>query len=113
MTKIIGTASSVGDKWGRDPSIQSMRRVFAQMEQTQTELMETLRISPLDQRLRLWRLNALRLFEQEWDQATIRGHSLGESQIAALYCACFTSILEKAGVTVPPSSVIPPHGEVK
>ncbi len=112
MTQIRAQASSVDDKWGRDPSIQSMRRVFAGMEKTQTELLETLRISPLDQRLRLWRQNTVRLFEQQWNQTTMRGHSLGERQIADLYYSCFTSILAKAGIPVPPS-VIPPDEEVK
>ena len=108
-----GTGSSVDDKWGRDPSIQSMRRVFAGMEKTQTELLGTLRISLLDHRLRLWRQNALRLFEQQWNQKTRVGYSLGERQIADLYCACFTSIIGEAGIPVPPSVVIPAEEEVK
>jgi hypothetical protein len=112
MTKTRGTGPAVEDQWGRDPSIQSMRRVFAGMEKTQTELLENLRISPLDQRLRLWRQNALRLFEQQWEQTTRRGSSLGERQVADLYCACFTGILEKAGIPVPPA-VIPTDEESK
>ena len=112
MTQTKATASSVDDRWGRDPSIQSMRRVFAGMEKTQTELLATLRISPLDHRLRLWRQNALRLFEQQWNQTTTRGHSLGERQIADLYSSCLTNILAKAGIPAPPS-VISPDEEVK
>ena len=107
MTKTRDTGSAVDDQWGRDPSIQSMRRVFAGMEKTQTELLENLRISPLDQRLRLWRQNALRLFEQQWEQTTRLGNSLGERQVADLYITCFIGILEKAGIPVPPA-VIPP-----
>jgi hypothetical protein len=112
MTKIIGTGPSVDDKWGRDPSIQIMRRVFAGMEKTQTVLLATLRISPLDQRLRLWRHTALRRFEQQWNQSTRRGAGLGENQIADLYCACFTGIMEEAGIPVS-SPVIPSDEEVK
>ena len=67
------------------------------------ELLEALRISPQDQRLRLWRREALRLFEQEWDRTMRRGESPDERQIAALYYNCFTGILTEAGVTVPPS----------
>jgi hypothetical protein len=107
-----GTGSFVDDKWGRDPSIQSMRRVFAGMEKTQTELLETLRISLLDHRLRLWRQNALSLFEQKWNQTTRRGYSLDESQIADLYCSCFISILGEVGIPAS-SSVIPSDEEVK
>ena len=101
-----GAKSSADDPWGRDPSIQSMRRAFAEMEQAQTELLKTLRISPLDQRLRLWRQNALRLFEQQWSHSTRRGNRFGERQIADLYCACFTGILAKAGI--PASPVLTP-----
>jgi hypothetical protein len=107
-----GTGSSVDDKWGRDPLIQSMRRVFAGMEKAQTELLETRRISLLDQRLRLWRQNALSVFEQKWNQTTRRGYRLDENQIADLYCSCFTNILGKAGIPAPPS-VIPSDEEVK
>ena len=107
MTKTRDTGSAADDQWGRDPSIQSMRRVFAGMEKTQAELLENLRISPLDQRLRLWRQNALRLFEQQWEQTTRLGSSLGERQVADLYITCFIGILEKAGIPVPPA-VIPP-----
>jgi oligoendopeptidase F len=107
-----GTGSSVDDKWGRDPSIQSMRRVFAGMEKAQTELLETLRISLLDHRLRLWRQSALSLFEQQWHQTTRRGYRLDESQITDLYCSCFTNILEKAGIPAPPAG-IPSDEEVK
>ena len=77
-----------------------MRRVFAEMEKTQAELLGTLCISPFDQQLRLWRQNALRLFEQQWNQSTRRGDRFGESQITDLYCTCFASILAKAGIPV-------------
>jgi hypothetical protein len=100
-----GTKPSVDDKWGRDPSIQSMRRVFAGMEKTQTELLSALCISPLDHRLRLWRKNALRLFEQKWHETTRRGGNLGERQIADLYCSCFTGVIGKAGIPIPPSFI--------
>jgi hypothetical protein len=89
-----------------------MRRIFAGMEKTQTELLENLHISPLDQRLRLWRQNALRLFEQQWEQTTRRGSSLGEHQVAGLYCTCFTGILEKAGIPITPADT-PPDEAVK
>ena len=110
MTQGIGPP--VDDKWGRDPSVQSMRRVFVMMEQAQKEILGVLRISPLDQRLRLWRQNALRFFEQEWNHTTRQGHHLDERQIADLYSTCFAGILEKAGIPLSPAS-IPSNEEVK
>jgi hypothetical protein len=112
MIKTRDTESPTDDQWGRDPSIQSMRRVFAGMEKTQIELLENIRMSPLDRRLRLWRQDALRLFEQQWKQTTRRGYSPGERQITDLYRACFSGILEKAGIPVPPPA-IPPEEEGK
>jgi hypothetical protein len=99
MTRSTGL--STDDKWGRDPSIQSMRRVFAEMEKTQTELLRILGISPLDYRLRLWRQNALRLFEQQCSQTAMRGYRLDERLMADSYHSCFMSILGKAGIPVP------------
>lgn len=90
--------------WGRDPAIQSMRLVFAMMEETQGTVLRALGMSPLDRRLRVWRENTLRLFEQTWGQAAKRGHSLDERQVADLYGACFAHILGKAGISVPPSA---------
>ena len=105
MAQIKSKGSSEVDQGGRDPSIQSMRRVFARLEKAQTELLEALCISPLDQRLGPWRREALNLFEQKWVQTTKRGGNLDEGQIAALYYGCFTRILAKAGIPVPSSPV--------
>jgi len=100
------------DTWGRDPSIQSMRRVFAMMEKGQTEILAALFISPLDQRLRRWRQSALHLFEQKYKQTTDRGSRPNERQMTDLYCDCFVSILGKDDIPVS-SSFIPPNEEVK
>ncbi len=95
--------SSTGDDWGRDPAVHRMRRVFAMMEEAQREILSAVGMSPLDRRLRVWRENALRLFEETWSRAGRSGLGFGEQQVADLYGACFVHLLGKAGISVPPS----------
>ena len=102
--RVRGRGASSEDEWGRDPSVQGMRRIFALMEETQRGILVALGLSPLDRRLRVWRENTLGLFEKTWGQAAERGPRLGERQVADLYGACFAHILGKAGLSVPPSA---------
>jgi hypothetical protein len=101
--------SAADDDWGRDPAVQGMRRVFAMMEETQREILAALGMPPLDRRLRVWRENTLRLFEETWGKAARGGSSLAEQQVADLYGACFVHVLGKAGISVPPSA-LPSNG---
>ncbi len=110
---MTGKRISPDDAWGRDPSVQGMRRIFAMMEERQREFLATVGISPLDVRLRAWRQNALRSFEEAWSQAARGGASLGERMVADLYCACFACILEKAGISVPPSALSSNEGVLR
>ena len=88
------------DEWGRDPSVQSMRRVFSSMEEAQRELLLRLNISVLDRRLRRSREQALELFERTWSKAARRGMT-GEEVAAPLYLHCLAQTLRLAGVEVP------------
>jgi hypothetical protein len=110
---MTGKRFSTDDGWGRDPSVQGMRRVFAMMEEKQREFLATMGISPLDSRFRAWRQNALRFFEEAWGKAAGRGENLGERRLADLYCACFACILEKAGLSVPPSAFPSDEGAIR
>jgi len=103
--RVQGRGVSSDDEWGRDQSVQGMRRVFALMEETQRGVLGTLGLSPLDRRLRVWRENTLRLFEKTWGQAAESSHHLEERQVADLYGACFVHILGKAGISVPTSAL--------
>ena len=88
------------DEWGRDPSVQSMRRVFSSMEEAQRELLLRLNISVLDRRLRRSREQALELFERTWPKAARRG-IMGEEGATSLYLHCLAESLRLAGVDVP------------
>jgi hypothetical protein len=88
------------DEWGRDPSVQSLRRVFSFMEEAQQELLRRLNISFFDQRLRRSREQALELFERAWPLAVRRG-MMSEKDAAPLYVHCLARTLRLAGVEVP------------
>lgn len=89
------------DEWGHDPSVQSMRRVFSLMEETQRELLRRLDISLFDPRLRLSREQAVELFEQAWPLAIKQGIILNEKDTAPLYIHCLARALGSLGVEVP------------
>ena len=91
----------IQDEWGHDPSIQSMRRVFSLMEAAQEELLRHLNISPLDQRLRRCREQALKIFEQAWPLAIEKGMTLSEKDAASLYLHCLARAFNSVGVEVP------------
>ena len=92
------------DEWGLDPSVQMMRRIFARMEEFQEDLLESLKLSPLDGRLRRVRESACHLFEQAWPQAEGKGLTQREEGAATLYLHCFVKMLNREGIKVPPES---------
>jgi hypothetical protein len=92
--------TAIQDDWGHDPSVQSMRRIFARMEATQKNLLGCLNISPLDTRLRHWREEAQLLFEQTWPLASRKGITRSEDDAALLYLHCLARILRLGGVEV-------------
>ena len=92
---------TIQDDWGHDPSVQSMRRIFARMEAAQKELLGRLNISPLDTRLRRWREEAQVLFERTWPLASRKGITGSEDDAASLYLHCLTRVLRLSGVEVP------------
>jgi hypothetical protein len=91
---------SIQDEWGRDPSVQSMRRVFSFIEAAQQELLLCLNLSFLDRRLRHSREQTLELFERTWPKAVRRG-MMSEKDAAPLYVHCLARTLRLAGVEVP------------
>ncbi len=89
------------DEWGRDPSVQSMRRVFSFMEEAQGQLLKGLNISLFDRRLRRGRQHALELFEQAWPSAIKQGIITGEKDAAPFYVHCLAQALKLARIEVP------------
>jgi hypothetical protein len=93
------------DEFGRDPAVCSMRRTFAHMERFQQKVLEAAALLPLDRRLRVWREQALQLFEQAWARANRRGLVKNEEEAALLYAHCLARILELGKIPVPPAAV--------
>ncbi len=91
----------IDDEWGHDPSVQRMRRVFGQMETLQRELLERLKLSPLDERLRRCRELSRNLFEKAWPLAQRKGLTHSEEDTAILYVHCFVRMLNREKIKVP------------
>jgi hypothetical protein len=93
------------DEFGCDPAVRSMRGVFARMEKLQQEMLEAAKLLPLDRRLRVWREQALQLFEQAWARAGRQGLTKTEEEAALLYVLCLARILERGRIRLPPSAL--------
>jgi hypothetical protein len=89
------------DDWGQDPQVRYLRKVFANMEAAQKDLLNRLGMSPLDDRLRRGREGALHMFEKAWMIATRRRIALAEEEFGPLYQACLARVLESRGVQIP------------
>jgi len=86
------------DEWGKDPTVQLMRKVFSRMELAERELLEETGISMWDPRLRRWRGISRAAFERAWASATRREIDLGEDQAGALYAHCLARTMMREGI---------------
>jgi len=86
------------DDWGRDPHVQAMRRIFAGIEKAEAYFLKSAGVSSLDERLRCWRQATLTHFERIWRRAVRSGVRLTDNEVAALYVACLTRVIEREGV---------------
>ena len=94
------------DEWGKDPSVQFMRRVFEEMEKTQHELLKRLDITPYDLRIRRWRGQALALFERAWVAANRTGLTMDDHMASLVYVHCLAKIMGAERINIP-SGVLP------
>ena len=88
------------DEFGHDPSVQRMRKIFSSMEKAQWELLEKLKISTFDDRLRNIRKTALDLFGKSFPLAVSKGMDLDEKASAGLYAFCLAQSLKPVGIDV-------------
>ena len=91
------------DEFGHDSSVQRMRKIFSGMEKAQWDIMEKLKISTFDGRLRNIRKIALNLFEKSFPLAVSKGINLDEDASAGLYVFCLAQSLMPVGIDVPDS----------
>jgi len=90
------------DEWGKDPSVQIMRRVFKEMEKAQRELLKRLDIIPYDLRIRRWRDQALTLFERAWAVANRMGIMIDERTASLVYVHCLAKVMSADRINIPP-----------
>ena len=100
---------SEGDEWGRDPSVQMMRKVFSRMEKAYMAMLEQSGISFVDGRLGQVREAARDMFERTWPLASKRGLDLVGEGATRLYVYCLARSLGMAGIEVAEESL--PHDE--
>lgn len=89
------------DEWGKDSSVQIMRKVFKGMEKAQHELLKRLDIIPYDLRIRRWRDQALALFERAWGVANRMGITMDEHTASAVYVHCLAKIMGAERINIP------------
>lgn len=89
------------DDWGRDPTVQMMRRIFSRMEEAQAHLIQSCSISPFDPRLRKVRNQAREIFEEAWPTALQKGVISSDQQTIFLYVSCLKYALKKNGFVLP------------
>jgi hypothetical protein len=89
------------DEWGKDPSVQVMRKVFKGMENAQHELLKRLDIIPYDLRIRRWREQALALFERACGVANRMGITIDEHTASLVYVHCLAKIMGAERINIP------------
>jgi len=92
---------NIHDEWGRDPSVQSMRRIFKSMERVQKKLLDHSNISSFDIRLRKIREKARILFDQAWALRLRQGIIEPEEDAISLYSHCLARSFRLEGIEVP------------
>jgi hypothetical protein len=89
------------DEWGKDPTVQFMRKVFKEMENAQHELLKRLDIISYDLRIRSWREQALALFERAWGVANRMGITLDEHTASLVYVHCLAKVMGAERINIP------------
>ena len=88
------------DEWGRDPSVQAMRKVFKGMEASVGQILEELDIAPYDHRIRGWMEKALVKFERAWGIANQTGMIMNEQTAPVVYAHCLMKIIAAEGIEI-------------
>lgn len=96
-----GSRMTEMDEWGKDPSVQFMRKVFKGMENAQHELLKRLNIIPYDLRIRMWREQALAFFERAWGVANRMGINMDEHTASLIYVHCLAKVMGAEKINIP------------
>jgi len=88
------------DEWGRDPSVQTMRKVFSSIERAQHLFFLQLQVSFFDERIRRWRERALTIFEKMWDYAAQKGIPMDQESASDIYIFALARVINSDNVNV-------------
>jgi hypothetical protein len=88
------------DEWGRDPSVQAMRKVFKGMEESLEDILGKLDISLYDHRIRGWLEKALEKFERARGVANQTGIIMNEQIAPVVYAHCLVKIIASEGIEI-------------
>jgi hypothetical protein len=85
--------------------VRATRRLFAQMESDQKELLKQLEVSPYDIRLRPCRQDAKDLFERMLSLSGAKSRGKDDVDAATLYVHCLIRVLKHHGLPVPDKTI--------
>lgn len=106
-----GPRGLMEDQFARDPQVRYLRRVFARMEQKQSELLERIGVVQTDYRLKRVREATLKHFEKAWMLASRKGVVETEDEIGDLYVLCLARILSGNRISVP-GELLPSNAKI-
>lgn len=106
LLKKSTTMGIENDEFGRNPSVQRMRKIFSGMEKFQWDMLEKLKISHFDDRLQNIRKNALDLFGKSFPLAASKGMTMDEKTVSMLYAFCLAQAIKLVDIDVP-GSILP------
>jgi hypothetical protein len=105
-----GLEEGARDRWGLDPTVQRLRRIFARLEKAQGELLALNRIPEFDPRLAGSRRRARALLESGWSLAAAQGLDPDEETLAAIYAHLLATDLAGQGLMAEPGELPGPCG---
>ena len=88
------------DKWGRDPSVQAMRKVFSSIERDQNAFLHRHQVSFFDERIRRWRDKALVIFEKMWGHASQKGIPVDEQRATDIYIFSLARVMSSDNMKI-------------
>lgn len=95
------------DDWGKDPSVQRMRKIFSMMERIDQTLIQDTGLSPFDRRLRNIREMSRGLFQKSFSHCMSKGIHLDEKDTIELFKKCHIIAFRRNGISM--ADIEPPE----
>ncbi len=89
------------DEWGHDPSVQSMRKIFSNMEKAYHHYLISTGTKPFDGRLSDLKKEALALFENVHSTALSKRYQIDEKSYVEIYRLCLSHIFSAKKFKLP------------